>query len=100
MNTKQITVAAFLKGKPGKESQMRTELLALVAPSRKDGGCLSYDLHQSSEDPAQFLFYENWASKADLDAHLQTPAFKAAFAKIGQLVAEEPRITLWQKLSQ
>ena len=98
MNTKSLTVIAQIKAKPGKESSVRQELLSLVAPSRKDAGCLNYDLHQALDDPALFLFHENWTSKAQLDQHLQKPDLQAVLAKLGQLVAEPPRITLWEKI--
>jgi quinol monooxygenase YgiN len=98
MNAKSLTVVAQFKAKPGKETQIRQELLSLLAPSRKDAGCLSYDLHQAPDNPALFLFIENWASKAHLDRHLQTPHLKAALAKTGPLLAEPPQITLWEKI--
>ena len=98
MNTKSLTVIAQIKAKPGKESSVRQELLSLVAPSRKDAGCLNYDLHQALDNPALFLFHENWTSKAQLDQHLQKPELQAVLAKLGQLVAEPPSITLWDKI--
>src|ERR1035441_7658759 len=94
MNDKSLTVTAQVKAKPGKESQMRQELLSLVAPSRQDAGCLNYDLHQGVDNPALFLFHENWTSKAHLDRHLQKPELQAVLARLGQLVAEPPQITL------
>ncbi len=99
MNAKPLTVVAQIKAKPGKETQVRQELLALVAPSRKDAGCLNYDLHQALDNPALFLFHENWTSKTHLDQHLQKPDLQAVLARLGQLVAEPPQITLWEKLA-
>ena len=98
MNAKSLTVVAQIKARPGKESQVRQELLSLVAPSRKDAGCLNYDLHQAVDNPALFLFHENWVSKAQLDAHLRKPDLQAVLARVGQLVAEPPQITLWEKI--
>ena len=99
MNAKTLTVIAQIKAKPGKENQVRQELLSLVAPSRKDAGCVNYDLHQSPDNPALFLFHENWTSKAHLDAHLQKPDLQAVLGRVGQLVAEPPQITLWEKIA-
>ena len=99
MNAKPLTVVAQIKAKPGKETQVRQELLSLVAPSRKDAGCLNYDLHQALDNPALFLFHENWTSKTHLDQHLQQPDLQAVLARLGQLVAEPPQITLWEKLA-
>ena len=98
MNAKTVTVVAQIKAKPGEESQVRKELLSLVAPSRKDAGCVNYDLHQAKDNPAMFLFHENWLSEALLEAHLQKPDLKATFERVGQLVAEPPQITLWEKI--
>ena len=99
MNAKPLTVVAQIKAKPGKETQVRQELLSLVAPSRKDAGCLNYDLHQALDNPALFLFHENWTGKTHLDQHLQKPDLQAVLARLGQLVAEPPQITLWEKLA-
>jgi quinol monooxygenase YgiN len=96
MNAKSLTVVARVKAKPGKEAEVRKELLSLVGPSRKDPGCINYDLHQAVDNPALFLFHENWTSKAHLDQHLQKPDLQALLARVGQLVAEPPEITLWE----
>ena len=98
MNATSLTVVAQIRAKPGNESLVRQQLLSLIAPSRKDAGCLNYDLHEALDHPGQFLFHENWASKAHLDQHLQKPDLQAVLAKVGELVAEPPQITLWQKI--
>ena len=98
MKTSSLTVIAQIKAKPGKESSVRQELLSLVAPSRKDAGCLNYDLHQALDNPALFLFHENWTGKALLDQHLQKPDLQAVLTRVSQLVAEPPQITLWEKI--
>ncbi len=94
-----VTVLAHIKAKPGKEDAMRKELLSLVAPSRKDAGCINYDLHQAADNPALFMFHENWSGKAQLDQHLQKPDLQAVLARVGQMVAEPPQITLWEKIA-
>ena len=98
MNAKLLTVIAQVKALPGKEGQLRQELLSLVAPSRKDAGCLNYDLHQGLDNPALFLFHENWTSKAHLESHLQKPALQAVLGRLGPLLAEPPQITLYEKV--
>ena len=98
MSTVSLTVVARMKAKPGKAIPLRQALEAIVAPSRKDAGCLNYDLHQSKEDPAQFLFHENWTSKTHLDAHLKQPHLQAFLAKANDLLAEPPQIGLWEKI--
>jgi quinol monooxygenase YgiN len=70
MSAKAITVVATFQARPGKEAELKSVLTNLVAPTRQEAGCLNYDLHASPEDPAKFLFHENWTSRAHLDAHL------------------------------
>ena len=70
---KNITVVATFQARPGKETELKEALIDLVAPTRKEAGCINYDLHVAPDDPSKFLFYENWTSNAHLDAHGQTP---------------------------
>ena len=67
---------------------LRAGLEALVEPTSKEQGWVNYDLHQSIEDPDLFLFYENWESGADLDAHLAAPHLTQFAARIPELLDE------------
>ncbi len=96
MNT--LTVVATFKAKPGKEALLRQELLALIPTTRKEPGCVNYDLHQATDNPGHFLFHENWTSKPHLDDHLARPHLLALLAKLPDLVSEPPQITLWDQI--
>jgi len=69
----QVAVAATITAKPGCEPRVEELLRGLVAPSRKDRGCIRYVLHRSLDDPRIFVFLEAWESRALLQAHLETP---------------------------
>lgn len=99
MNASPVTVVATIKAKPGMESSLRAALLNLVAPSRKDDGCINYDLHQDPADPAKFMFHENWTSKAALDAHLAQPHLQTLLVRADELFAEPPVIALWSRIA-
>jgi len=99
MNTKLLTVVAFIKAKPGKEAELQKELEALIPTTRAEPGCVNYDLHRSHDDPASFLFHENWESKAQLDDHLKRPHLTAFLGKADELLAEPPQILLWEKIA-
>lgn len=68
-----LTVVATLKAKPGLEKKLGDILKTLVAPTQKEEGCLNYDMHQSDEDPGVFVFHENWATRANWEAHMKAP---------------------------
>ncbi len=65
---KPYTVIAILEAKPGKESELKQELMKVIEPSRAERTCLEYRMHQDINNPAKFFFYENWHNK---DAHQQ-----------------------------
>ena len=77
-----VIVVAMVKAKPGEEDAVKEVLVSLVEPTRKESGCLCYNLHQSKNDKSQFMFYEQWASKEALDAHGKTPHLKALGEKL------------------
>jgi len=81
------------------EETVRNEVLALVAPTRAEAGCLNYDLHQSSDDPATLMLYENWVSREDLDKHLAMPYLQAFLGKVPELLAEPVQLLLWDKIA-
>ncbi len=64
-----VRVVARLVAKPGSIDQVREVLAAQVAPTRAEPGCLRYDLMQNVADPADFTFYEEWATADALDRH-------------------------------
>ena len=93
--SEQLTIIARFRAKAGQESRLRQEMQRLLAPTRAEAGCISYDLHQSQSDPALFVFYENWASQAALDAHFQTPHLQAMMKLVPDLVDGRLDITKW-----
>jgi quinol monooxygenase YgiN len=87
-----LAVVAEMLAKPGKEAELRTQVLALVAPTRKEEGCVQYDLHVSTAEPGRFVFYEKWTSSETLERHLNSPHFKAFQKVADSLLAEPPRV--------
>ena len=68
-----LTILVLIPAKPGKGDALGEALKALLAPTRKENGCISYDAHRSNKDPDLWMMYETWESQAHLDAHMQTP---------------------------
>ena len=78
-------VVAEVRAKPGKEAEFRKATLTLVAKVRAEPNNLLYFLHEDVEAPGHFVFYEIFATKADFEAHNQTPHVQAWFAKLPEL---------------
>lgn len=96
MSTKPVTLVVTFQARPGKENELRSILTGLLAPTRREDGCINYDLHSSTEQPGRFLFHENWVSEDHLNRHGETPHVKALLARIDELCSEF-KLTYWEK---
>jgi len=66
----QLTIIANITAKADKTDLVKAELEKLINVTRAEKGCLQYDLHQDNENPAHFLFYENWESRELWQIHM------------------------------
>ena len=99
MSEAQVTVIARCQAKKGMEERVRGEILALVEPTRAEPGCINYDLHVAADDPGQFLLYENWTRKGELDKHLAMPYLERFKGLAEELLAAPIEITLWEMIT-
>ncbi len=99
MQQNEITVLAKLKVQHGQENFFRQEMFKVIPITRKEKGALTYILHVSSEQATDFIVYEKWVTKADLDAHLNAPHMQEFFKNIKPILAEEPEITIYNELN-
>ncbi len=73
----KLTIVANIQADPGKIDRVKAELEKLIAPTRAEKGCLQYDLHRDNENPAHFMFYENWESRELWQVHMRAPHLAA-----------------------
>jgi quinol monooxygenase YgiN len=83
-----LTVVAKVVAKTDSVESVKNEMLKLIEPTRKENGCIGYNLHQDNEDPAVFVFYETWESLSCLDKHMSTDHFKSFVSSVSSLVEE------------
>jgi len=61
----------------------------------KDPGAILYSLHRSTEDPGEFLFYEQYEDEDAFAYHLSTDHFKTLAGKIDPLMVAPGDIGHW-----
>lgn len=66
----KLTIVANITAKADKIDLVKGELEKLIPITLAEEGCLNYDLHQDNENPAHFLFYENWETRELWQAHM------------------------------
>ena len=87
-----LHVVATIPAKPESVDQVRAALHELVAATRNEDGCVSYDLYESGSAPGTFVTVERWRDAASLEAHMTTPHVAAAFAAAGDGLSGEVAI--------
>jgi quinol monooxygenase YgiN len=93
-----VTLVVILRAREGQEALLEAELRALVTPTRREEGCLTYDLHRAAEMPGTFLLHEVWASREHHTRHTKTPHFARWGARKDALLASR-EITFWKRIS-
>ena len=63
----------------------------MVKATLEEDGCITYGFWQDPEKPTRFRVYEEWESRAALDAHFATAhmvVFRAALGALGPIKRE------------
>lgn len=83
--SQQVTIIATLHAQAGKEQALAARLRAMAQETRKEAGCILYELQQSNDDPRELVMIEYWRDAAAVDAH-------DASAHMAALVADLPAL--------
>ncbi|PYE87548.1 putative quinol monooxygenase [Phyllobacterium leguminum] len=90
-----VTVIAQLTAQPGREAELGKRLRGMIEPTLKEKGCINYDLHRSAANPATWMFYENWQSQDDLDAHTASKHFEEFQKTKHEVLAQEMTVHIF-----
>ena len=94
------TLIGAVVAKDETREELRRILSAMVAPTRAEPGCINYDFHVDAEDPNVFVFYENWKSRADLEAHLKAPHLAPLVGRVDELLARPVEMRFLDMVSE
>jgi quinol monooxygenase YgiN len=60
-----------------------------ITETRKEAGCISYELHQSVSDVDTFVFVERWENREALEAHFKAPHLANWRREAGPLIVNK-----------
>ena len=83
--TKPFTLVVALQAKEGAGEALEAAVAKAARPTRKEKGCLSYELSRDAKSPRQYLLYERWQDLSALDAHLKSDYITSLLQALGQL---------------
>ena len=58
----KLSLIAIVISKDGKDTFIKSEIEKLIPLTRKEAGCLNYNLFIDNKDKNRFVLYENWES--------------------------------------
>lgn len=90
-----VTLVVFMQARTGQHLLLEAELKALVGPTRKEDGCITYDLHRAADSDEKFLLHEIWATRDAHTAHTKTPHFSRWEARKDSLLASRD-LSFWK----
>jgi quinol monooxygenase YgiN len=64
-----VVMLSFIEAKRGFEQLLTEELCRLVRSSRREAGCLLFDLYRIASQHSRFALYEVWEIRAAMEAH-------------------------------
>ena len=86
-----IVVIAKFKSLPGMRAKVLELAGSCIEATRKEQGCVRYELFVSSEDDVTLQYIEEWVDLDSLRAHLKTPHL-IAFREERKNIVEEGSI--------
>jgi quinol monooxygenase YgiN len=92
-----VTLIVLLRAREGQETILEAELRGMVGPTRKEDGCLRYDLHRSVDTPGALLLHEVWESREAHTEHTHSPHFLRWNARKDALLASRDA-TFWKQV--
>jgi len=78
--------------------EFKSTALELVAESRKDPGCISYQLFQDLMDGTIITFIEEWESADALTLHSNAPHFLTIVPKLEALSTKPMEVNVYSLL--
>jgi quinol monooxygenase YgiN len=90
-----VMIAGLVK--PGMEGYMKHFLKELMEHSAKDEGCIAYNIHQSIDNPLEFMVYMLWNNEQAFNRHNEKPEmqqFKNELSK--QMFEMQSPKTFWR----
>jgi quinol monooxygenase YgiN len=92
MPENSLRVVARIKALPDKVDEARAILLELIEPTRKEPGCITYELLQNKSDSTDFTFVEEWKNENAFDSHAASNHIKEVTIKLRDVIKGTPDI--------
>jgi len=91
-----ITIVAKLTLKPGKKEEFKTLTEELRRESRKEKGCISYNLYEDINNPNSLVFIEEWKDEEAIKFHNKSKHYTNNKDKRSELLEGKSEIAFYK----
>lgn len=93
--TKPFAIVVTIKVKVGKEKEFEAAFAPCIAATKKEPGCISYELNRDPDHPSTYMNYEKFKSVAALEEHLKQPHTQKLLATVPMLADGDLQIKVY-----
>lgn len=93
--TKPFALVVTIKAKAGKEKELEATFAPCIAATKKEPGCIAYELNRDTDDPSTYVMYEKFKSVAALEDHLMRTHTQELLKAVGPLADGDLKIKVY-----
>lgn len=93
-----VILAVIWMAKAGREAEVSQLLSRMTEASRKEPGCVMYQVHRHKTEPRRFFIYEQYKDDAALEAHRASAHFLQHAKKELPKIADRVEGNLYEPL--
>ncbi|GAA0766834.1 hypothetical protein GCM10008908_05140 [Clostridium subterminale] len=93
-----ITIVAKKTIKEDKKEEFKNLANKLIEESRKETGCIEYNLYEELNNSNVVAFIEVWKNEEAINSHNNTRHFTALVPELAKFQEGETEITLYKKI--
>jgi quinol monooxygenase YgiN len=68
---KPFALLVTIKAKAGQEKELEAAFAPCIVATKKEAGCLAYELNRDPDEPTTYVLFEKWKDVASLEVHLK-----------------------------
>jgi len=91
-----FAMTVTFKVKAGSEKEFEDAFIPCAKATRKEPGCLAYQLNRDLDDPTSFTVYEQFKNVAGLETHAKSKHVEELLKKMGPLLDGDPKVKVFQ----
>ncbi|GAA0733646.1 putative quinol monooxygenase [Clostridium oceanicum] len=94
-----INIVAKNIVKEGKIEEFKALALKLIKESRKEEGCIEYNLYEDIKNSNILTFIEKWKDEEAINLHNKSEHFTSIVPKLGELLKTDSDVHLYKSVS-